>query len=439
MIAFIAGCSPIPTDKINATDNTELSRNYVVGIQAGHGNGDPGASFCSGFSNQTNITNESQLNLSIAEKVKELLEQNPNIQVELFIGKNPAIKSFHGDAFVALHADQGLAGVTGYKVARRGGVQGSGLLNNGDPSDQLAKSIWESYGVATGIPRDTSPGHFTIGMLQYYALNWLPEPTPGVIMEMGWLCDDLPLLLTQQDKVSQGIATGITNFLQTLGSFDIGTKVLPSPSPVSGMDKMKGECKFVIIPGGIEGPVNTYNYMVKLLDRAGVNHPSWSNGFWDLSHDERVILNWGNNDEYDTCTWIAINNDNGTYTVTYEKTSGEVVSFIMNNHPYSREISTIEPSSESSCHWYKEIYGLWSRLEDTPRVLGLSKEGHVQVLMTLGKNDWLSGQYTCLEDDSIRIELGTRVYIAIPSISGDYLTLYIPAQNEIWLFGLAER
>jgi len=94
--------------------------NYLVGIQAGHGNGDPGAKFCSEFNNQTDITNESQLNLSIAEKVKALLEQNTNIQVELFIGEDQAIKSFYGDAFVALHADQGVAGVTGYKVARQG-------------------------------------------------------------------------------------------------------------------------------------------------------------------------------------------------------------------------------------------------------------------------------------------------------------------------------
>ena len=88
------------------------------------------------------------------------------------------------------------------------------MRNNGDSSDQLAVSIWESYESTTGLPRDTSPGHFTEDMFQYYALNWLPESTPAVILEMGWLCDDLPTLLYAQDMVAYGIANGIATYLK---------------------------------------------------------------------------------------------------------------------------------------------------------------------------------------------------------------------------------
>lgn len=210
-----AGPSQKSSESIDAeSEGNLLTQNRTIAIQAGHGLGDTGAGLCSLDPAVPNIENEAELNEAIARKVVEYLGAVYGSEnVELYIGKDPELQGLAVDAFVALHADQGKPGVTGYKVSRYGGEPGIGLDGSGDPSDKIVEAIWDEFGSTTGLPQDLSLGHFTEDMLGYYALDWIDGSTPGAIIEMGWLCDDLPLLLHHQDAVALGIARGVTRFL----------------------------------------------------------------------------------------------------------------------------------------------------------------------------------------------------------------------------------
>ncbi len=203
----------IPSVKTDSTSPN--SRIINIGIQAGHGNGDPGAAFCSNQKEDSNLKNEADINYSIAKEVENnLTGLDPNFRVSLFVGGDQKIRGFDGDVFISLHSDQGVPGVSGYKISRYGGIAGLGTNGSGDDSDQLVATLWEEYGKSTELQKDLNPGHYPTRMLNYYALDWISKKTPGVIIEMGWLCDDLPILLFQQEKVAEGIANGILRFLQ---------------------------------------------------------------------------------------------------------------------------------------------------------------------------------------------------------------------------------
>lgn len=199
---------------------------------------------------------------------------------------------------------------------------------------------------------------------------------------------------------------------------------------------MVTECKIYTLPGGVDGPIYAYNAMNDLMQRAEIVYSPWPQGFWDLTHDENIHPSWGHS-ENNPCHWIAIENGNGLTTVIYEKKDGEVVAKTCFDSPFVTGISSTPVIEPTNCHWYGDIYGLWGREENYPHALGFSKTGHVQAIMKW--NYFLDGSYTCLPDDSIRIDLGTIIYIAYPSIKGDILTLYVPAQNETWVLGLSER
>jgi len=184
---------------------------FRVGIQAGHGQGDPGASSCDGTVHEADIT------AAVAGMVVDLLHAY-GAQVDLFIGRDPGLSGYEADAFVALHADYcpdpaNPSTPSGYKVARYGGAAGSGLNGSGDSSDQLVQALWDEYGRATGLPQDRSPGRFMPGMLHYYALGQIDASTPGAIIEMGWLSGDLAVLVDEQDRLATGIANSIVRFL----------------------------------------------------------------------------------------------------------------------------------------------------------------------------------------------------------------------------------
>ena len=184
---------------------------FRIGIQAGHGHGDPGALSCDKSVHEADIT------AAVAEKVVNILQSN-GAQVDLFTGQDGGMMGYQADAFVALHTDycpdpENPSSPSGYKVARNGGTAGTGMVGNGDSSDQLVQALWDEYGRTTGIPQDRSPGHFKSGMLGYYALNEIDPATPGAIIEMGWLSGDLGKLVNQQDTLAAGIANGIMRFL----------------------------------------------------------------------------------------------------------------------------------------------------------------------------------------------------------------------------------
>jgi N-acetylmuramoyl-L-alanine amidase len=237
LLLFVANCDGKPTSTVPAPDQPPTitptsSVQRIIGIQAGHGNGDDGASLCPEANKIPGIDNEADLNLAIATKVIELLRNVNGYDVHLFVGKDSKIKGLKSDAFVAIHADQGKPDVSGYKVSRFGGQKGSGLDGSGDASDRLVQAIWDEYGIATGLNKDTSPGHFTEDMLYYYGLDWIDTDIPGAIIEMGWLCDDLRVLLYEQENVALGIARGVVKFLGD-STAQLPPVSTPQPTPTS--------------------------------------------------------------------------------------------------------------------------------------------------------------------------------------------------------------
>ena len=188
-------------------NSTAIPRDIM--IEAGHGNGDNGSSSCDGTHFEADVT------IGVANILEGILEAAGH---NVTVVRKFEMDDFLGDAFVSLHNDWCPAGnVSGYKVSRFGGMAGTGTVGDGSPSDLLVESIWDEYGSVTGLPQDIALGHFTPGMLYYYALNpdhehGIHADTPGAIIEMAWWSGDEDILLNHQDDMACGVAKGIAAF-----------------------------------------------------------------------------------------------------------------------------------------------------------------------------------------------------------------------------------
>jgi N-acetylmuramoyl-L-alanine amidase len=190
-----------------ASNSTRL----IVGIEAGHSSRDPGALSCDRRVKEADIT------FDIANRVASKLRAR-GIEVIVFRDNKGDFVGKRFDAFIALHVDWCASeSITGYKVARYGGLVGTGLKDNGDASDRLAQALWNAYGPATRIVQDHGAGHYTNKFLNYYALggsNAVSSATPAAIIEMGWMSrKDLAVLRYNPDKPAEGIAQALLNFL----------------------------------------------------------------------------------------------------------------------------------------------------------------------------------------------------------------------------------
>ncbi|MBI4761745.1 MAG: N-acetylmuramoyl-L-alanine amidase [Chloroflexi bacterium] len=201
-----------------------------VGIQAGHWQTEVGATCPDG-------TREVDVTVAVANKAAHIL-RGRGYKVDVFPAPARYTHNYSAAAFVALHADQCDALSYGYKVSRWHGTRGSGTNGSGDATDQWVNALWSAYGAATGLAKDTEPGHFTPCMVEYYALNpteggrictghpkadqenWtqvhgVSAKTPGAIIEMGWLSGDYAFITSDagQDKMALGIANAVDEFL----------------------------------------------------------------------------------------------------------------------------------------------------------------------------------------------------------------------------------
>ena len=171
-----------------------------IGIIPGHWQNDSGAVCDDGLT-------EVEINLSVARKVKDLLEWY-GYEVELLPEYSPRIRGYVADAFLSIHADscQPIRGATGFKVAR---VQNSAIpaLDDG-----LVKCLWKEYQAATQLPRHE--GSITADMIHYYALKEIAPETPAAIIEIGFLGNDRETLVFRQDAISQGLANALICFLE---------------------------------------------------------------------------------------------------------------------------------------------------------------------------------------------------------------------------------
>lgn len=202
---------------------------HHIGIQAGHWPeaGSPG---CGNLPvddphyRENYTVNEEVINRAVRNRVVKILRDELDPEkyvVEAFDGDhgaNDVPLGYKADAFVALHCDHCETTnplSAGYKVARYGGT--SELLGkdgSGDDSDLFVDRLLARYGTATGLGLDEEEGHYTEGMLKYYALGNLNRSTPGVIIEMGWLFRDYEVISDNgpgggQDRMARGVSNAV--------------------------------------------------------------------------------------------------------------------------------------------------------------------------------------------------------------------------------------
>jgi N-acetylmuramoyl-L-alanine amidase len=169
-----------------------------IGIIAGHWQNDSGAVCPDGLQ-------EVQITVEVARRVVETL-QELGYQAEMLPEFSPKLTGYQAEALVSIHVDSCLKGRSGFKVAR---VVGSAVPG---AEDRLVESLYREYEQATRLRRDLNT--VTTDMTSYHAFNEIAPQTPGAIIEIGFLGGDRRLLTRSQGKVVQGIAAGITRFLQ---------------------------------------------------------------------------------------------------------------------------------------------------------------------------------------------------------------------------------
>jgi len=153
---------------------------------------------------------EWEVNLNIAQKVKQLLEEK-EIVVDLLPATIPP--GYFADAFVAIHVDGSTdRSVSGFKVASpRRDMSGN--------AGKLQQIINETYTKVTGFPQDSN---ITRNMTGYYAFSWrrfdhsLHPMTPATILETGFLTNPSEAkLLTKNPSIpAKAIADALLRFLR---------------------------------------------------------------------------------------------------------------------------------------------------------------------------------------------------------------------------------
>ena len=191
-----AGQTPIP-DYPTATPRPRP----VIGLVVGHwgDDNDPGAVCGPDFNNLT----EFQVNQGVATKVMENLIDE-GFDVELLKEFDPRLVGFRALALVSIHADScnyinDLA--TGYKIAAS--------VNNPRPEKtaRLLACLRDRYAESTNM--EFHANSITADMSSYHAFDEIHSETPAVIIEVGFLNLDNPILTQGQDKIAGGITNGI--------------------------------------------------------------------------------------------------------------------------------------------------------------------------------------------------------------------------------------
>lgn len=171
-----------------------------VGIVAGHWKNDSGAVCPDGLE-------EGQVNLQIASLVQKLLVEQ-GYSVDLLAEFDPRLEGYQATALVSIHADScdyinELA--TGFKVAET-------MINKRpDKSARLTSCLADRYARITGL--GVHSASITLDMTSYHAFGEIHADTPAAIIETGFLNLDRQFLTEKPQLAAQGIAAGITCYL----------------------------------------------------------------------------------------------------------------------------------------------------------------------------------------------------------------------------------
>lgn len=175
-----------------------------IGIVAGHWGHDTGAVCDDGL-------REVDINLEVAKRVVQILRAH-NYDVDLLQEFDSRLPAYRSDALVSIHADSCMEftdatpPASGYKVAR--------VANSMVPEqeDRLVECITNRYVARTAMFFHANS--ITDDMSHYHTFYEIDGQTPGAIIETGFMFADRQMLTTQAGLVAQGIAEGITCFIE---------------------------------------------------------------------------------------------------------------------------------------------------------------------------------------------------------------------------------
>jgi len=189
---------PSATPKVSPTP-TPTPRPWKVGVVAGHWRSDAGAVCDDGLQ-------EATINLDVAARVVAIL-QHEGFDVDLLPEFADELSGYQADAFVSIHADScNVPEASGFKVAR---VAASAIP---EEEDRLVNCLIENYAAASGLA--IHQNSITYDMTLYHAFNEIDPETPGAIIELGFMAADREMLTDGSFRLAQGIAKGISCFLE---------------------------------------------------------------------------------------------------------------------------------------------------------------------------------------------------------------------------------
>ena len=173
-----------------------MARSPVVGIVAGHGGLDSGAT-CEDGLREVDITQQ------VAQLVSEQL-RDAGYQVDVLAEFDNRLTGYRAAALISLHVDSCLPEFTGFKIAA--------TSRGPATSEELAECLWKRYESITHLPRDRT--HITEDMMEYHVFREVNMDTPAVIIELGYLEADREILVKHPELAARGISNGIRCYLE---------------------------------------------------------------------------------------------------------------------------------------------------------------------------------------------------------------------------------
>jgi N-acetylmuramoyl-L-alanine amidase len=249
---------------LNSKPIIKLDKQYTVIIDAGHGGDDLGASAADG-------TNEKDLTLSIAQKVKEL-NNNPNINIVLsresdkfinVVDRANFANASNANLFVSIHMD------------KAGTAKFSGTTCFVPSKNKVY--FKESIMIANNL-LDATSELFPKSKITTREMGiWVLENVkmPSVLFESGFISNpnDLKLVKENEEKIANMLLDGINSYLSNSNKFQGNVGTLLKVKSSSSKDIV--EIKLDTIPAK---KVNKINLQNKVDDVAVISYSSVDTG-----------------------------------------------------------------------------------------------------------------------------------------------------------------
>jgi N-acetylmuramoyl-L-alanine amidase len=245
---------------VNTKPIIKLDKQYTVIIDAGHGGDDLGASAADG-------TNEKDLTLSIAQKIKSL-NNNPNINIILtresdkfinVVDRANLTNASNANLFVSIHMDKaGTTKITGTTCY----IPSKNKLYFKE-NNMIAKNLL-----------DATSELFPQGKIATREMGiWVIENAkmPAVLFESGFISNpnDLILVKENEEKIANMILGGIESYLSSSNKIQVKVDTLSKVKSSSSKDIV--EIKLDTLPSK---KVNKINLQNKMEDVAVVSYSS---------------------------------------------------------------------------------------------------------------------------------------------------------------------